>query len=363
MHDELGHHTHRCNCEADVDELRRELDAVRADLARLRGPEATPGSSTTMVADRERPTSLDRRRLLRTVGAAAAGGAVAAVASSMTNVSPAAANSGDNFILGHNNVATTPTVLNGGCFSDKSAYFFVHDAGDPIGTPLVDTSAIAATAVGANHGVLAVTMNTKGAGVYGMGQFGSAVGVRAVGPAANLQLDGYGGPPPGRSDPHVVGQIIEDGNADLWLCVGAGTPGTFRKLAGPATAGAFHPLIAPVRVYDSRAGYPPAAVVKGQLSNGAFRVVDAKANGSGLPAGATAALVNLTVTKTSTAGFVALYRNGIAWPGTSTINWDHADQTTANMAVVALDASALFRAYASLGSACDFLVDVIGYWR
>lgn len=119
-------------------------------------------------------------------------------------------------------------------------------------------------------------------------------------------------------------------------------------------------LGAPVRIYDSRPADPPLGVTKGPLANGASRVIDAK-QGSAVPAGAAAALVTLTVTNTSAAGFVSLFKNGIAWPGTSTINWASAT-TVATTTVVALDAVAQLKAYVSAGSSTDLIVDVLGFY-
>ncbi len=120
-------------------------------------------------------------------------------------------------------------------------------------------------------------------------------------------------------------------------------------------------LNAPVRVYDSRSGFTPNGVTKGQLANAATRAVDCKLL-SAVPAGAAAALVNLTVTNTSSAGFLGLYRNGINWPGNSSINWDHTGTSIAATTVTALDANAFCRAYVSSGSSTDFLIDVIGFY-
>ena len=122
-----------------------------------------------------------------------------------------------------------------------------------------------------------------------------------------------------------------------------------------------HLLNAPVRVYDSRAGFAPLAVTKGKLANAATRIIDTKLSGA-VPAGASAALVSVTVTGTDAAGFLALYRNGIAWPGTSTVNWDHVGTSTAVTTVVAVDGAALLRAYVAAGASTDFLIDVIGFY-
>ncbi|MEZ5144193.1 MAG: hypothetical protein R2726_16980, partial [Acidimicrobiales bacterium] len=168
--------------------------------------------------------------------------------------------------------------------------------------------------------------------------------------------------PATRVDAHTKGELYLDGSADLWLCTASGSPGTWRRLAGPTTAGALVALSAPTRVYDSRPGDPPVGVVKGQLVDGAERVIDANLTGL-VPAGATAALVNVTVVNTSATGFLALFKNGLAWPGNSTVNWFLPASIVANQALVALDASSRFRAKVAAGASTDFLVDVLAYCR
>ena len=57
---------------------------------------------------------------------------------------------------------------------------------------------------------------------------------------------------PDRAVPHNMGEVVNDATGTVWLCVAAGTPGTWRKLGSSATAGQMH-LVGPGRVYDSRA--------------------------------------------------------------------------------------------------------------
>jgi hypothetical protein len=54
-------------------------------------------------------------------------------------------------------------------------------------------------------------------------------------------------------------------------------------------------------------------VVKGKLLEGQTRDIDLGVGG-GVPAGAIGALVNLTVTQTSTSGFLRAYKKGVAQP-------------------------------------------------
>ena len=127
----------------------------------------------------------------------------------------------------------------------------------------------------------------------------------------------------------------------------------------PATP-QLHLLDAPVRIYDSRPGQLPTAIgPKTPLANGASRAIDCTTGGA-VPAGAKAALVNFTVVNTSPTGFMALFKNGVGWPGNSSINWDHGNEVIATTTIVALDSTAKLAAYAS-GSA-DLIFDVIGFY-
>jgi len=210
--------------------------------------------------------------------------------------------------------------------------------------------------------------STSGSGLEATSN--SGVGVRANGTtggrfggsSANLQLDPVAGvAPPLRTTASTVGALVFDEAFDLWICVGSGTPGTWRKLTGGGGTGDGLTILASTeRVYDSRPGLP-ANGVKGALANDAERAVDMTTPG-GVPLGASAVLVNLTVTQTSAAGFLALFKDGVSWPGTSSINWDHLNQTIANLAVVPLDTNGRLRAKVSSNSSTQFILDVIGYY-
>ena len=131
---------------------------------------------------------------------------------------------------------------------------------------------------------------------------------------------------------------------------------------GPQYGRLAHAAAHPVRVYDSRPGQLPATTPKNPFGANNPRTLDLKNNSSGVPAGATAALVNLVATGTTTAigGFMAIYRNGIAFPGTSNLNWSGPNQTVAVTTLTALDAQARVNVYA--GSITDVVLDVLGYY-
>jgi hypothetical protein len=116
------------------------------------------------------------------------------------------------------------------------------------------------------------------------------------------------------------------------------------------------------RCYDSRAGFLPAVGVKAPLAGGVDRFVDVKANATNVPSDATAVLVNVTATNTSASGWLAVFKGDIAWPGNSTLNWDHAGTMVANAAVVALGGGATIKARVG-GAYTDFIIDVVGYYR
>jgi len=120
-----------------------------------------------------------------------------------------------------------------------------------------------------------------------------------------------------------------------------------------------HP--SPIRVYDSRPGLPPLVGTKAPLGSASTRAIDMTVGGA-VPVGARAALISLTVVNTNAAGFIAAFMGGIAWPGNSSINWDHAQEVIAVTTVSAVSTSAVMNAYCSFGSSTNFLVDVIGYY-
>ncbi len=265
-----------------------------------------------------------RRELLRRAGVAAAGAAAGSAALVLGTAAPAAAAQG--VFDGNPAVTATSTTT---------------EAMDVV------------TSAGGAYAALNV-MNTSGG--YGMNTTGGLIG--AIGSsAAGIGVDAYTGhsvalraragfsdgkahlilvspaPDPGmgtpgglpvptsRTDAHSFGEIALDRNNDLWLCTASGSPGSWTRLGGASTSGAQVLLNTPVRVYDSRPGNLPNVGSKTKLANGETRAIDTKANSSGVPAGATGVLVNLTVVNTSASGFLAAFKAGASRPDASSINW------------------------------------------
>jgi hypothetical protein len=151
------------------------------------------------------------------------------------------------------------------------------------------------------------------------------------------------------------------------VCVTSGTPGTWRRIAGPGTAGALTP-INPVRVYDSRV----AAPTPGRLEPGQDRVVsvaDGRDTGNGtvvapdaVPAGATAVAYNVTVTGTVDLGFLSVTPGDATSSPASTINWSASGTTVANGGIVKLDANRNVKVFCGGAGGTDFIIDITGYY-
>ncbi len=402
---------------AELATLRQRIEAQDRALAALVGREAgTAGQDDTEVgrtSDATSPAAGDRiarRQLLRRAGAAAGAAAAGGAALSLASASPAAAvtasgsgNPGGLFtgVGGDGVYASTDTALSAGLYGSSSASGGrgVHGlyAGPGAGTAILAVSNELFGSVGldaiANIGVMGTTAGTQtdSAGVLGINAGGgigvlatatnggnalraeapTGVAMRAIGSHAlvtkgtetQLWLDGTA-PSPAGSPIGQRGQMVVDPDGALWFCTTSAPDTRWVKLSGASTAGQLHVLPSTVRIYDSRPTDPPLTVAKGVLANAAERTIDASLGGTAIPAeGATAAMVNLTVTATTNPGFVALFKNGIPYPGTSSINWTATGTTIANLAVVALDDALQFTARAADNCSAHVVVDLIGYYR
>jgi hypothetical protein len=210
------------------------------------------------------------------------------------------------------------------------------------------------------HGV--VGLSATGVGVRG--QSTNGIGMRSVSNRTHLQMNVVGARPAPTGDafPHALGDLVRDATGDLWLCVGAGTPGTFRKLSGPATAGALHLLPAPVRIYDSRPGSAPAVGSKTKLNGGEVRTLDCSANGTGVPIGATGVLLTcMIVGASSGSGNFTVWSNAAPKPAANTMVWGGSSGRASTLAVSAVDAARRIKVSSSLRT--DLVIDVVGYHR
>ncbi len=155
--------------------------------------------------------------------------------------------------------------------------------------------------------------------------------------------------------------------------VGSGYSITIHNAAGSAEVlvdlqGYFAPVasglgyyvpLTPARIADTRpqSGEPDAGRTLASNSSLGIQV----AGMGGVPAaGATAAVLNVTATDTSGAGFLSVYPAGLAWPGTSSLNWA-AGGTVADRVIVPLGAGGKIAVYTNSGPA-QVVVDVTGYF-
>jgi hypothetical protein len=360
-----------------------------------------PAVTTTEVE----PGSADgrgttRRRALRLLGAAAAGGMATAAVSNkaaadsgitlaaavtdtpnMVRVNYTGATTGASFVFqagtlntgtdashpaalaGWSSVANAPSGVYG--HTNQGAAFGViglNESGSPIGSGV---GGICPTGFGGNF---SGAVGLIGNGVIGMKTAGTEVGLYAVGGKAAMCIEPINAPPPpARNVANDDGFVSRDSNGDLWMCIKSGTPGTWRKLTGPSTAGAFH-AIAPTRVYDSRQAQPsPGLLATGQSRT--ISVKDARAVNGGavttanaIPAGATAIAANITISATTGTGYLAVNPGGATAITASTINWFGPNQTIANGVTLTLNANRELTVVADGGGSTHFIVDITGFY-
>ena len=322
--------------QARIDGLEAELQRLRAEVVAARADEQT-----------------SRREVFKKLVVAGAGAAVGAVA---LGGGRADATQGAFMILGVGQSAANMTYLGNGTFSNfatgvltsEKTLFWADNR-----TSTLDNG----------YGVRGDGHGTDGVGVHGHSDFagigvladGTGVGLMADGVRAAAQLVQNGGSPLARADAHTQGELVYDTDGNLWFCVASGTPGTWRQLSGPADSGQLHLLTGPVRVYDSR----PGATNDGPLASGQQRIISLAA---AVPTGATGAMFSLTLDATNSSGFLAVFKNGIPWPGNSNVNWYASGQIVAVTTVSAVDATAKVIVFAGGPGSTQFIIDVIGYY-
>ncbi|MCH7788256.1 MAG: hypothetical protein IH940_02325 [Acidobacteria bacterium] len=122
----------------------------------------------------------------------------------------------------------------------------------------------------------------------------------------------------------------------------------------PDPPGGIYAAIPPRRVLDTRVGH--GATTPGRDSILSVRV----AGTAGVPGGATAVVVNLTVTNTTDAGFVSVWPTGRPRPLVSSLNPQRSDQTIANLVTVPIGKGGRISLYTQRRA--DLIVDIQGYY-
>jgi hypothetical protein len=330
------------------DDVATRISALESELSALK-----------QVVAEQPPATASRRDLMKKIAIAGAGAAAGAV----VLAKPAAAATGDNRILGVGQEASNMTYLRNGTATgtfptgalntSEATMFWVDNRLSSLPT---------------GHGIRGDGKGVLGRGLWGhsdsdgIGMAGDGgIGVLATGTRAALQVADTGTPPPTRTDAHVKGELTTDANGDLWFCVADGTPGTWRQVSGADTSGQLHLLATPVRVYDSR----PGGTNDGPLAGGGSRNISLAGTTTkpAVPAGATGAMVSLTLDSTVSSGFLALFAKGIPWPGNSNANWYTSGQILAVTTVTAVDTTAAATVLAGGPGSTQIIIDVIGYYR
>lgn len=351
--------------EARVRALEIEVKRLIERLTRRESAvEPTPRTGTVQVLRSPSEAVAPRRHVIRNVALATGG----VIAGSTVLAKPAFANDPLDLTLGSSK--TTAGLTGGSSTSVGTAAAFMFQAGttwaptsSAYGCALAGWTTVPSKPVG----VYGWTNQPGGHAFVGVGAAANTTGALLTGIRANTYLQPSGALAPSRSDAHLTGDLVSDGFGNLWFCVASGTPGTWRKLAGPTTAGSFHALT-PGRVYDSRATQPlPGALNSGStktisVANRRNTVGGAIVESNFVPAGASAVFCNVTVIPTAGSGYLAVNPGGVTAINASTIHWPSPGHVVDNGIAAKLDGNRQLTVVAAGGGATHFLIDVMGYY-
>lgn len=325
----------------------------------------------------------NRRDLLRKLalgGGAAAVGAMAFGRTASAGDQGGGATGGNAVELGLTNTATDPTIIDltpgtppleqGPSAFSAGGYVPAADAPFPAGVggygdPTVPNGVHGSTIDAAGFGVVAANLTPDAPADTEPPPVGLAV-ASVNGPQVKfVTLDGaVVGPTPGLHEP---GELYVDADGTLWFTVPI--PATeggarFVKLAGTPTSGALHLLQIPVRVADTRESVPgPKPPSKGSIE--VDLTTDITGEDSGFPAGATGALLTVTVTNTEIRGFFRAFAKGETIPEDvpfSSGNWVGDDTTVAASVTTRADSDGLIVVELGGFGTADVVVDVVGYY-
>jgi hypothetical protein len=205
--------------------------------------------------------------------------------------------------------------------------------------------------------------STSGIGVEGTSNSGPGVkGISGIdvggsfdGNRAPLLLVPKGVPGAPTLDTHNKGEVYLDSSAVVWVCVSAGSPGTWVRLPGvtsTAAGGAMNFLPGIARIVG--AGNPPGV----QLNVGSPQSFPIAGQG-GIPSNATGVFGNATVYGSSGTGFIAVYPAGTGSSGGS-LNFTAGDEPLSNFVATGLGTGGQITV-ATFSANCKFIYDAVGY--
>jgi Pro-kumamolisin, activation domain len=154
----------------------------------------------------------------------------------------------------------------------------------------------------------------------------------------------------------VTVPVPADGAVDFFVNSSAAVIADIQGYYTDNTSGTSYTPVAPARILDTRNA--TGIGTKTPISNGVVSL--AVANQGGVPANATAVVLNLTATGTTGSGYFAAYPEGDAWPGVSNVDWYHTGSTLAGLAVVPLGSDG--NVSIKVSGTSHVIADVFGYF-
>lgn len=276
---------------------------------------------------------------LKALGAAAAG-LVGGTLVGKETTSAAAATGGSLTVGSTANAAEDQTKLTVDATLPANTSAFVVEAAD------------ANAAIEGNSSSIGVLGNAT-TGVMGVGNVGGVFS----GDANAIQLNPQSASGAPTAGDHLKGDVLVDNDGVLWLCIADGTPGTWIKVSH----GGIRLLDQPQRIYDSRV--PGAG---GAIQAGTTRTVpilganDVNGFPLAVPPQALGIVCNLTVTETTSFGFLQAWPDGPRPTSGSNVNWVAGGLAAANAATVRLGSDGSIRLYVERSDA-QAIVDVSAY--
>jgi hypothetical protein len=124
--------------------------------------------------------------------------------------------------------------------------------------------------------------------------------------------------------------------------------------------------VAPCRLFDTRPGKPPAGGKKAPLAAGGSNIYTQQVTGDigdcvGIPAGATAISMNVTIVNPTAQSNLRIFPADEALPTVSNLNWLPGQSPTPNKVDVKLSPTGQIKMFNQVGTV-DVLADVVGYY-
>lgn len=355
MRDRHPHPFHRPfgdgRSERSLDEVVAEVTSLRDEVAALRArnagdPYPSTSPTTRGATDGDDPGS-SRRQLFRVAAGTAAGLVAGSVVGGGRQV---AAADPDDVVKNISNAVTDTTTLDGSFPGPSLSLFNRGGAANSAG--LYASSSSGEPTVRAD--------NDATDGLGGVGVAGNAPGGRdllALGSGRIAMNDHTFG----NAEAYAAGEIHQDGGT-VYAMV---TPTVRREIAGPASAGALHP-VTPTRVYDSRLSggsrLEPGQARVVSVADGRDVVTGVVTVPGLVPEGATAIMYNLTVDQTVGPGYLQVTPAGETAVTASTINWTQSGTSLANSTMVGISTDRQVRVYCAPSASTHFIIDVLGYY-